>query len=182
MKSGASGAKLICLTGPSDVSWGASFSLVARFAGRLALVSSSRQVIAALCAEYLEANERSAALVMAAQELLENLAKYSLDEDARFEFVLAQVAGAPTVRILTHNRAAREDLSQASELLERIVHAPEPVALYDDWVASSGERDGSRLGLIRLRAEAGLSLTHTTDADRLRIEAFGRVEPKRSRA
>ena len=39
-----------------------------------------------------------------------------------------------------------------------------PVALYDEWVASSGERDGSRLGLIRLRAEAGLTLCYSIDA------------------
>ena len=166
---------------PSDAAWGASFSLVTAFAGRTGLVSSSRQMIAELCAVHLEPNERSAALVMATQELLENLAKYSLAGDASFEFALRRENDVPVVRICTYNSADRAHLSQASELLDRISRASEPVALYDDWVAKSGEREGSQLGLIRLRAEAGLSLHHAVEADRLRIEARGEVEPKRSR-
>jgi hypothetical protein len=50
--------------------------------------------------------------------------------------------------------------------------------LYDQWVASSGDREGSHLGLIRLRAEAGLSLQFSSRAGRLCIEASGSVEPR----
>jgi len=167
-------------TTPSDAAWGASLSFVAGFAGRVRLVSSSRQLIAELCSAYLEPTDQSAALVMAAQELLENLAKYSVDGDASFEFSLAMHEGAPRVRIRTCNAASAEHLAQAAELLDSIASSAEPVALYDDWVASSGEREGSRLGLIRLRAEACLSLAHTIEAGRLHIEAVGPVEPKRS--
>jgi hypothetical protein len=168
------------LVAPADANWGASFVLVTGFAGRFALVSSSRQVIAELCAAYLEPTDRTAALVMATQELLENLAKYSLAGDASFEFSLRREGGSPMARIRTYNAASGEHLAQASELLESISRSTEPVALYDDWVAKSGERDGSRLGLIRLRAEAGLSLCHAIEADRLKIEAFGSVDPRRS--
>lgn len=83
------------MVAPADANWGASFKLVAGFAGHVALVSSSRQVIAELCAAYLDPTDRTAALVMATQELLENLAKYSLAADASFEFSLAQEAGVP---------------------------------------------------------------------------------------
>lgn len=165
---------------PPDASWGTSFSLVAGFAGRPALVSCSRQVIAELCAAYLEPTDRSAALVMAAQELLENLAKYSVDGDASFDFSLALESGTPTVRIRSRNATSHDHLSEATQLLERIAYAAEPVALYDDLVAASGEREGSRLGLIRLRAEAGLSLSHRVEAGRLQIEAVGSVDRKRS--
>lgn len=161
---------------PDD--WGVSLRLSASFTGDMALVSSARQLITELCAVYLEPSDRSAGLVMAAQELLENLAKYSLQGDASFDFELGAHDGPPTAKIRTSNAAAAEHLGQAVHLLERIASSVDPDALYDEWVATSGERDGSRLGLIRLRAEAGLRLTHRVDAGRLHIEVSGPVSPK----
>lgn len=160
--------------------WGASLRFSANFTGQVAFVSSARQLIAELCTAYLEPSDRSAALVMAAQELLENLAKYSTEGDASFDFELRVQQGEPTATLRTSNTAAAEHLAQAGELLERIVSSSDPDTLYDEWVAASGERDGSRLGLIRLRAEAGLQLTHRLEAGRLQLEVSGRVSPKRS--
>jgi hypothetical protein len=82
------------------------------------------------------------------------------------------------VTIRTENASTEEHLARATAHLERIVAAPEPLALYDEWVASSGEREGSHLGLIRLRAEAGLVLQFSSEAGRLCLEARGSVEPR----
>jgi hypothetical protein len=168
------------LAAHSKAAWGASLRFVADFSGRLSLVSSSRQLIAQLCAAYLEPTDQTAALVMAAQELLENLAKYSIDGDAAFEFVLFMKDDQAHAKISSVNAASDEHLAQAAQLLERIASSTEPVALYDDWVARSGDREGSRLGLIRLRAEAELSLTHSVESGRLHIEAVARVDAKRN--
>ena len=78
------------------------------------------------------------------------------------------------------NGASAEALARAESHLGRIVSAPDPIALYDEWVASSGEREGSHLGLVRLRAEAGLALSYTVEPGKLCIEARGAVEPRRS--
>ena len=45
-------------------------------------------------------------------------------------------------------------------------------------VASSGDREGSRLGLARLRAEVGLDVTYGVEGGRLEIEARGAVQPR----
>jgi hypothetical protein len=168
------------LASDPQTGWGASLRLVADFKARPALVSSARQLIAELCSAYLEPSDQAAALVMAAQELLENLAKYSTDDHTCFEFALGLKEGRPEVAMGTSNAATTEHLAEASSLLGRIADAAEPVALYDEWVAASGEREGSRLGLIRLRAEAGLTLTHEIEQGRLALFVRAAVEPKRS--
>ena len=164
-----------------DATWGTSLCFSANFRERWGLVSSARQVIAELCDVYLTPNDRSAALVMAAQELLENLAKYSLDGSACFEFELRLREGVPEACISTRNLAPVEHLLHAEELLERIVSSTAPVALYDAWLATSGEREGSRLGLIRLRAEAGFTLSYALDDSRgLEVVVTGQVDPRRA--
>ena len=63
-------------------------------------------------------------------------------------------------------------------MLDRIIAAAEPVELMHALVASSGDREGSRLGLARLRAEVGLELSYQVEDDRLSIEALGAVQPR----
>jgi hypothetical protein len=157
--------------------WGASLGFVANFRDRWGLVTSTRELVAELCRQYLRSTEHSASLVMAAQELLENLAKYAA-VDGTFEFRLALDGGVPRATLRTENAATEEHLARAVAHLERITAAAEPLLLYDQWVASSGDREGSHLGLIRLRAEAGLSLQFSSRAGRLCIEASGSVEPR----
>jgi len=116
-------------------------------------------------------------LVIAVQELAENLVKYSKGE-ASLSFDLCLEQGQGVAKICTQNSASEEHLRQASEFFSRIGSAADATSLYDEMVAASGDREGSRLGLIRLRAEAGLVLSCTVDRERLSIVATCPVQPK----
>jgi len=161
-----------------DPTWGASFSVTAAFRGRAPLLAGVRMLVSDLCSQCLEHREESALLVMAVQELMENLVKYSEGGDDLLRFELCVLQDQPTARICTRNRVSSEHRGAVVDLVSRIVAAPDANALYDEMVASSGERDGSRLGLIRVRAEAGLALSYSVESDRLSIAATRPVQPK----
>lgn len=148
------------------------------FKDRGRLLPSVRNLVVELCSEYLDSNERTQQLVLAVQELVENLVKYSDSGRSALDFELLKLDGQPCVRIRTSNCASPTHLHEARCMLDRIIAAPEPVALMHTLVASSGEREGSRLGLARLRAEVGLELTYGVEDDRLSIEARCAVQPR----
>jgi hypothetical protein len=152
------------------------------FKNRGRLLHSVRNLVVDVCREYLESYDTIEQLVTAVQELLENLVKYSDTGTAALDFELLVLEGQPTVRIGTQNQATPTHLSEAQQMLDRIISAPDPLELYQSLIASSGERKGSGLGLVRLRAEAGLVLTYAVQRDRLSIEASRTVQPRRNEA
>jgi hypothetical protein len=146
---------------------------------RDSLLRSVRSLIVDVCSEYLESYDTTQQLVVAVQELLENLVKYSDSGVSELDFELCLLDGEPTVRIGTLNHASEPHLSEATRMLERTISAPDPGELFQALVASSGERKGSGLGLVRLRAESGLALSYAVENDQLRIEGSRRVQPRR---
>jgi hypothetical protein len=161
-----------------DAAWGGSVRMDLRFKGRGRLLPGVRHLIVEVCSEYLGSEDVTQQLVTAVQELLENLVKYSEQEPSVLEFELRAIDGQPTARIHTHNRASERHLREAQRVLEGIVSAPDPVALYQAMVCASGDREGSGLGLARLRAEVGFSLSYAVQRGWLSIEARRSVEPR----
>jgi hypothetical protein len=160
--------------------WGVSLCLNADFRGRTQLLGGVRTLIGELCSRSLQQAEQASLLTMAVQELIENLVKYSDGVDDTMSFELCLLEGQPAARIRTENRATPEHLREATAILSRIVSAADASSLYDEMLAASGEREGSRLGLIRVRAEAGLALSYSVESDRLSVVATGPVEAKMS--
>jgi hypothetical protein len=158
--------------------WGASLGLSFDFQRRTSYVSAVRQLLVELCRAELGSASETSTWIMVAQELLENLAKYSTPPRASFEFELAAPDGRPRARLVTRNFAAPEDLEPASALLERIVRSDNPSALYDELVAASNAQGYSRLGLIRIRAEAGLELAYSVQGSCLELVVEGPVTPR----
>lgn len=148
------------------------------FRNRDYLLRTVRNLVVDVCSEYLDSFDTTQQLVVAVQELLENLVKYSESGSAELDFELGVVDGQPTAKIGTMNRASAAHLSEAKRMLERTIAAPDPLELFQALLATSGERKGSGLGLVRLRAEAGLALSFAVEHDRLRIEARRRVQPR----
>jgi hypothetical protein len=161
-----------------DAAWGGSVHLNLEFKGRGRLLPGVRHLIIDVCSEYLECEDVTQQLVTAVQELVENLIKYSEAGASLLDFELRSVEGQPTVRIRTQNRASARNLAAAGVILERIIGAQDPVSLYQAMVAASGDREGSGLGLARLRAEVGLTLSYAAQTDRLSIEASRSVVPR----
>jgi hypothetical protein len=148
------------------------------FKDRDDVLRTVRNLIVDVCSEYLDSFDTTQQLVVAVQELLENLVKYAEFGTAELDFELGVVDGQPSARIGTSNRASEAHLSEAKRLLERTIAAPDPLELFEALLATSGERKGSQLGLVRLRAESGLALSYVVENDRLRIEARRRVQPR----
>jgi hypothetical protein len=148
------------------------------FRGRPRLLQGARRLLMDLCTEYLEPTEPTHLLLTAAQELLENVVKYSSDDGSTLDFALAITEGRPMATIGTRNAASALHLEEAERLLHRIVSAPDPCQLYDSMLATSGDRPGSGLGLVRIRAEAGLLLSYSIQEGHLNIVASGTVQPR----
>ena len=134
------------------------------------LLPSVRRLVGSMCGVYLGSGDVSQQLVTAVQELLENLVKYSESDCSALDFQLLLVDGQPTARLGTENLASTAHLEAARRVLENIISAPDPLELYQVLVASSGDHSGSGLGLARLRAEAGLTLSYGIHGGRLRLE------------
>jgi hypothetical protein len=165
-----------------DAAWGGSVHMQLGFKGRGHLLAGVRQLIIDVCSEYLGSEDLTQQLVTAVQELLENLVKYSESEASSLEFELRAIDGQPTARIHTRNQASEAHLREAQRVLEGIITAADPVALYQAMVSASGDRAGSGLGLARLRAEVGFNLSYAVQPGCLSIEARRRVEPRAARA
>ncbi|HTQ06059.1 MAG TPA: hypothetical protein VMI54_19490 [Polyangiaceae bacterium] len=145
-------------------------------------MNRARALVAALCEAELGTGTDAHNFVMAAQELLENLAKYAAPGHASFRFELSAQNGRRRARLATRNEASAEPLAVASGLLGRITESRDPVALYDALVAESGESGRSRLGLIRIRAEGDLELEYAVRGSSLEIVVSGDVHSKRHSA
>jgi hypothetical protein len=161
--------------------WGASIRMDLALRDRSRFLSSIRNLIHDVCAEQLEACESTSQLQMAVNELLENIVKYSSNGRSTIEFELALVQQQPTVRVCTQNAAEPRYVTEVQKLLDEVNAAADPAQFYEILVAASGDRSGSGLGLIRIRAEAGLALRYTVIGEQLRLEATGPVAPKRGR-
>ncbi len=152
--------------------------MCAPFGGCSALVTATREMIGTVCNEYLRCADSTAQLTMVVQELLENLAKYSRRGLGTFEFDLRLDPPHVVCRICTQNEADPRDMDEAHRLLSCASAEPDPSAFYRAMVESSRERERSRLGLLRIRAEVGLVVSHTMDGGNLRIMVTGTIPSK----
>lgn len=133
-----------------------------------------------MCSQYLATSDTTAQIIMVAQELLENLVKYSREGRSCIDFELYLDDDQPSCRITTRNNAELCHVAEVQGLIARVSNSDDPRALYDAMVASSGEREGSGLGLVRIRAEAGLFLSQSVQGSNLYIVASGPVQAKES--
>jgi hypothetical protein len=161
-----------------DTDWGGSIHMSLGFRDQGWLLPSVRSLVVSMCGVYLGSDDVSQQLVTAVQELLENLVKYSESDSSALDFELLLVDGQPTARLGTENEASAAHLGEAQRVLERIISAPDPLELYQTLIATSGDHSGSGLGLARLRAEAGLTLSYGIHGGRLRLEASRPVLPR----
>ena len=113
---------------------------------------------------------------MAAQELAENLVKYSVGRDVKLDAVLT----GTELRLRATNRSTRAQLDQVERCLAALVKAPDPEAHYDRLIREAAPRaEGSGLGLARLRAEGELNVDYSIEGDQLTISVHASVEPRK---
>jgi hypothetical protein len=113
-----------------------------------------------------------ARVMLAAHELLENAAKYSVDGHGQLEIEVVERDGQAFVRIATSNMASADRLAELRRFFDESGRTPDPIALYDQMIARTAQRtDGSGLGLARIRAEGEMTLSHSVEGDTVTIVA-----------
>lgn len=163
--------RMVSTTEADERSRALTFCLSGDFRGRTQLNKVIRQAVTGLLIEAGCDREAQGAGMIVAQELAENLVKYS--RTARTSF-------AATVRRLDHNRAelqletandsSADEVARVQSLLAEIARI-DPSSLYQERIASSSARTRSELGLLRIVAEAAMGLRLSVDGERVHFSA-----------
>jgi hypothetical protein len=144
-----------------------------------ALASSVRELLSTICQELLDPDETQS-VAMAAHELVENIVKYSTDGMRSFEVDLSTRGDQAWVRLRTRNHAVPEHRDDLQTVVERVSRASDPLAIYDELIESSSRREGSGLGLARIRAEAGMNVACLAEGTVITVVAERRVSIRRA--
>jgi hypothetical protein len=104
-------------------------------------------------------HEAGAMVAMATHELLENALKYSAEDRATFSLEVTPEGSKQRVVIRIRNRSSEEHIRPLQALLDSMSRYPDPMEHYIALMRETSKRkEGSGLGLARLRAEAGMDL------------------------
>jgi hypothetical protein len=169
----------------TDASAGAERTTVAAASIRLQtpphaeLASSVRELVSTICRELLNPDETQS-IAMAAHELVENIVKYSVDGMRSFEVELTARGDQGWVRLLTHNHTVPKYRDDLQGIVERVSRAADPLAIYDELIEASPRREGSGLGLARIRAEAGMNVVCLAEGTLITVIAERRVSIRRA--
>jgi hypothetical protein len=138
------------------------------FRPSIKLISTVRRFTEQFYEQTLDDRDMSERVALATHELLENAVAYSVDSEASVRVEIA----ADYIVVTTWNRAKPDRLAELKAMIETINAAHDADGHYQAMMRKAAYRtDGSGLGLARIRAEAGMSITCTLEADRVCIAA-----------
>lgn len=144
------------------------------------LVSALSTLVSEFCRGLVSDPSVVSRFHMAAQELAENLVKYSVGRDVKLDATLTGTRERAELRLRATNRSTRAQLDQVERCLAALVKAPDPEAHYDRLIREAAPREeGSGLGLARLRAEGDLNVDYSIEGDQLTISVHASVEPRK---
>ncbi|MFZ5889515.1 MAG: hypothetical protein ACOY0T_00455 [Myxococcota bacterium] len=134
------------------------------------MVSAVSKLLSEFCRCLVDDPDVAARFYMVAQELAENLMKYSSGSNISVSAELLSQDGALTLRLEARNRTTPERLRAAELHLRELTSAKDPVALYDRLILETAPKlNESGLGLARIRAEGGFNLNYRIDGDELTV-------------
>lgn len=149
-----------------------------RFSPDSKLIPVVRQFVSSFYKQLIGHDDMAARMALAAHELLENAAKFSLDGLSSLHISVA--AGGPgpgrerEVVLRTLNRADEQHVAAARTLVTEMAQH-EAGAYYQLLMQRNAQRRGGGLGLARIYAEAEMTLGCSVQDDHLLIEARARV-------
>jgi hypothetical protein len=160
----------------------ASMAMVWREPPSKRVPSMVRELLSASYEGFVEPDELQR-IVMVAHEMLENLAKYASDGQVTFGVELHEAhgegGGELVARLRSSNVATAEHVREAEGILARLGSAAHPVTAYDELIAESTQRTGSRLGLARIRVEGEMALEGIVEGARITLVAERRIARRR---
>ncbi len=150
------------------------------FQPNVELISIVRRFVSDFYERMVEDPDAVSRMALATHELLENAVKYSIDGATSLSITF-EPGETSVVSIRLSNRASRENLAGLAELFEEMKNNDDPFAHYQAVMARSAKRKvGSGLGLVRVRAEGEMTMSHTIEDDRVTILAQTFVTTRRS--
>lgn len=142
------------------------------------VVGAVSRLVSEFCRSLVDDSDVASRFHMAAQELAENLAKYSSGPEVS---ISAELLGSDTsakLRLQAKNRGTPEQLRAVEQRLRELTAAEDPTELYDRLIREAAPLDdGSGLGLARIRAEGGFDVDYAIDGNELTISVHTSIAP-----
>jgi hypothetical protein len=140
------------------------------------LISSTRRYVHELLNSMLSDPDASSRIALTIHELLENTLKYSTDGEARLDVAVDEDDGQRVVEIRSSNRASPAQLVELQSRIDALQDLADPMALYVSMMLESSRRNGSGLGLVRIRVEGEMQLECAIEGDEVTIKCSSPVE------
>src|SRR5262245_24851036 len=145
-----------------------------RFGPRWTYISSVRKFVANFFMIGLSDKERAERISMAASELLENAVKYASEDEGYLKITIAK--GDREVDVCVKNKAEPHHINTLRRELA-LIHAGQPEQVYLKKMEEAAMTEGqSRLGLARIRYEAGAQLRLDVNDGEVSIHAIFDLE------
>ena len=131
-----------------------------KFAPSVELIGDVRRFVSQFYGVFVADEDTASQIGLATHELLENAIKYGIDGTTSLRIELSGILPDVSVRIAVTNRTTPDHLVVLRSIIAEMAAAPDATAFYHQVIRRSlGTRDGSGLGIPRLRAEAGMTMT-----------------------
>ena len=157
------------------------------FRPEVGLISRTSRFVRDFFGNVLADPDATSRVMLTTYELLENVAKHSLDGYGHFRVELVERGSDNFVRVHSRNRALPEQLERLRRLLGALASAGDSRALYQKMIAASAgagtpcPEEAIGIGLARVRSEADMQVSYSVEADEVAICAETPVVLKAAR-
>jgi len=144
------------------------------------IVAAISRLVTEFCKIILEDEDLAWRFQMAANELAENVVRYSTGSRVSIDVKLEDTPTSAVLRVRTSNQTTPERLREVEARLQELTRTRDPIELYDRMIRETAPKTGvSGLGLARIRAEGELDLEYSIDGSALSISVYAPVTPRK---
>lgn len=144
------------------------------------MVTAVSNLVSEFCRSLLKDPDVADRFHMAAQELAENLVKYSSGAQVSLSAELITSGDDAVLQLVAKNHSTQEQLRAVERKLVELTTASDPVEFYDRLIREAAPHaDGSGLGLARIRAEGEFDVDYKIEGTELMISVRASVHPPR---